>query len=1165
MQSLQLSRPRRQVTAVLAAVAVVVASAVLGAALAAAPAHAVSSGLVISAVYGGGGNTGAPYTNDYVELVNRGASAVSTAGMSVQYASANGTGNFGANSGQLTELPSLTVQPGQHVLLAESGGTTGAALPATDVTDPSPINLSGTAGKVALVTDITSLGCNGGSAPCSVDQVARIVDLVGYGTANFFEGTAPAGTTSNTTAANREGNGCVDTDDNSADFTVGTPSPRNTSSAATPCGTGDAAPTVASTTPADGATNVPLDSNVTVTFSEPVDVQDDGFAVSCSVSGPHDPTLSGGPTTYALDPLQDFSYGDTCTLTVTAAKVTDADSNDPPDTMTADYTSSFSVPATNPCDDPFTHTFAIQGSGAASPLSGQTVTTMGVVVADAQDGLSGFAIQDLAGDGNDATSDGLFVFGSQAPDVAVGDVVRVTGRVSEFRQQTEITYSGLTRCGTTSPVQPTVVHLPVATNGDLERYEGMLVTVADTLTVQQNYFLGRYGQLTLGAGGRLYQPTNLFPAGSPAAGDRADLNARSLIVLDDATSGQNPDPTPYLDVDDTRRAGDLVDGVTGMLDEGPINTSTTTDFWWRIQPTTTPDFTSRNPRTAAPEPVGGNIEVGFFNVLNYFTTLDDGSTPPDHLQPRGANTAAEFERQRTKIFAAMSKLDADVFGLSEIENPPGTHAVQNLVDGLNAYINANGGPATTYAAVPDPSTGTGDDAIKVAMIYKPAVVGLVGTSVSDTDPVNNRPPLAQEFRLLSNGETVNVVVNHLKSKGSCPPPTDIGDRDNGDGQGCWNALRVEQAQQLLHFIDTVKARSGDDDVLAIGDFNSYGHEDPIEALKSGGLLNEIEKHVGDTAYSYVFDGLSGYLDHGLATASADGQVVGATEWHINADEPSVIDYNTEFKDYGTETRYGPDYYEPTPYRSSDHDPVLLGVDLGRCQFADDDATRTRTLQGDCSTDHTVGVPDGWTLDGAGHTISAYDPPGGHFTGAVVANEGAVARVRDLTVTAYHLADVCDDGTARLRGILLDGATGSVVDSRVVELRQDGSGCQEGNAIEARSDGDRTSVTLTGNEVSGYQKTGILVNGAVDATVGRNDVHGLGPVGYIAQNGVQVSRGATAVVDGNVIADNFYTGPDIACGLLVYQADGVKQRRNTFVGNEQDLCNVGRGGGDVTTG
>ncbi|HEX2996441.1 MAG TPA: lamin tail domain-containing protein, partial [Anaerolineales bacterium] len=200
-------------------------------------ARAISPDIVISQVYGGGGNSGAPYTHDFIELFNRGTSTVSLNGWSVQYASATGTGNFGASSTQLTELPNTSLAPGQYLLIQEASGAVGSPLPTPDATDATPINLSGTNGKVALVSTTASLGCNGGSNPCSASQLAMIVDLVGYGNANFFEGSGAAPVLSNSTSAFRAGNGCVDTDNNASDFSAGTPAARNTASPLNPCST----------------------------------------------------------------------------------------------------------------------------------------------------------------------------------------------------------------------------------------------------------------------------------------------------------------------------------------------------------------------------------------------------------------------------------------------------------------------------------------------------------------------------------------------------------------------------------------------------------------------------------------------------------------------------------------------------------------------------------------------------------------------------------------------------------------------------------------------------------------------------------------------------------------------------------------------------------------
>lgn len=236
---------------------------------------------------------------------------------------------------------------------------------------------------------------------------------------------------------------------------------------------------------------------------------------------------------------------------------------------------------------------------------------------------------------------------------------------------------------------------------------------------------------------------------------------------------------------------------------------------------------------------------------------------------------------------------------------------------------------------------------------------------------------------------------------------------------------------------------------------------------------------------------------------------------------------------------------------------------------DNSVANTMTLVANCTTDATILIPDGWTLDGAGFTITAVDPPAGHFVGAVVMNGGASANVINLTVTTSALKNACDDGANRLRGILFDGAAGEILGNTITNINQGASGCQEGNAIEVRNapfdtTGTDLSVTISDNTISNYQKTGIVTNGSVRATITNNTVMGLGPVNYIAQNGIQIGFGATAVVSGNTVSGNYYSGDGwISCGLLYYAADGVKAMRN-FVsgGNQRPIGNAGKGGGDV---
>lgn len=619
---------------------------------------------------------------------------------------------------------------------------------------------------------------------------------------------------------------------------------------------------------------------------------------------------------------------------------------------------------------------AIQGSGSTSPLLDSTVTTQGVVT---KVNNTGFFMQDESGDGNDETSDGIFVYTSTMPTVVAGDRVSVTAKVVEYAVGTgagavanPLTELGntpvVTRISSGATVQPKTITFPEEVEGDLERYEGMLVQIDGPLTIGQNYFLGRYGQLTVTAGERLEKPTNRYPAGSAEALAMADDNARRRILLDDGSSLQNPSVIPYLGADNTVRAGDTIDGLTGVIDYGLATSDSTGGSDFRIHPTVAPAINRANARSGAPEAVGGNVRVASFNVLNYFTTIDQAgaSCAPSGTRSdcRGADSAAEFTRQKAKIVSAIVALNADVVGLMEIENN-GNTAVLDLVAGLNTVAGAG-----TYASVAQPTGGTGTDAIRVAMIYKPAKVTPVGNAVSDTDSKHNRPPLIQTFAA-ANGEKFSVVVNHFKSKSSCPTDSSA-NTDQGQGQGCWNALRTEQAQALRGTIAALQASTGDSDVIVIGDLNAYGKEDPILDFTGNGYFDQIARF-NDAGYSYVFDGETGYLDHALATVSLNSQIVGAKHWRINADEPTVIDYNLEFKQPACAT-CSPDYYAANAYRSSDHDPVVIGLNL------------VKTINGSAGRDALVGTTgDDVITGGIGADV---------LTGGAGADQFVFASLRD---------------------------------------------------------------------------------------------------------------------------------------------------------------------------
>ena len=587
------------------------------------------------------------------------------------------------------------------------------------------------------------------------------------------------------------------------------------------------------------------------------------------------------------------------------------------------------------CTDPATLIHEVQGSGLVSPLEAQTVTVEGVVVGDfqADDGdafnsdLGGFYIQEEPGDADadPATSEGVFVYAPGAADVNTGEVVRVRGEVAEFNGLTELAGVSLKLCGEADLPAPVGVTLPLESKEALEALEGMRVTFPQALVIADYFNFDRFGEVVLAAPpaglARPFTPTSYVEPG-PEAAAVADLNARSRVTLDDGRTAQNPDPARHpngeaFTLQNRFRGGDEVQNATGVLDYR--------FGLYRLQPTQGADYTRKNPRPEAPEDVGGSLKVASFNVLNFFNGDGRGGGFPT---ARGADSQEDFERQQAKIVAALASIDADIFGLIELENDPSgeTSAVDDLVDALNAKVGAG-----TYTYVDTGLIGT--DAIRVGLLYKPEAVTPVGDyAVLDAsdDPrfidTKNRPALVQTFREEATGGVLTVAVNHFKSKGS-----GCGAGDDDPQQGSCNLTRRAAAEALVDFLAADPTGSGDPDVLIIGDLNAYDKEDPIDALREGaddalGTADDytdlVRAFQGEFAYSYVFDAQFGYLDYALANQALAGQVTGTTEYHINADEPDILDYDTTFKQDAQDA-----LYEPNPYRSSDHDPVVVGLSL----------------------------------------------------------------------------------------------------------------------------------------------------------------------------------------------------------------------------------------------
>ncbi len=585
----------------------------------------------------------------------------------------------------------------------------------------------------------------------------------------------------------------------------------------------------------------------------------------------------------------------------------------------------------------------IQGSGDTSPLVGRRAIIEGVVVGDEEGptpALRGFFVQeeDSDVDGDPATSEGIFVFNFDNDDVNVGDVVRVEGTVEERFGNTQLGTFAVVEVLDVEPrvATPAQVEFPIPNANDFEIYEGMAVTMPQTLVISEYFNYDRYGEIVIAlpADGeeRPYNPTALFDPDSQEALDRRDLNLRSRITVDDGISTENPAAPIHpinrelFSQDNSFRGGDQVAGLTG-----PIYYSFNL---FRILPYADGGYDSyvQTEQPEAPAEVGGDVRVATLNALNYFVSLDTADTcgPTQDQDCRGADNQEEFDRQRVKLLNALAGLDADVIGLVEVENTPGVEPLADIAAGLNERFGAG---TYDYIAAGDNSV-VGTDAIKVGIVYRPAAVTPTGAvAILDTPEFlnpngylnadgssadKNRAAVAASFIDNSSGEVFSVAVNHLKSKGS-----GCGEPDDHPLAGSCNDTRTKAAQALAAWLDSDPTGVDDDDWLILGDLNSYDKEDPIDALRSSGFTDLIGEYGGELAYSYGFDGQFGYLDYVMSSSTMTSQVTGATEWHINADEPDVFDYDTGFK-----SDYQIDLFDPTsPYRASDHDAAVVGLSL----------------------------------------------------------------------------------------------------------------------------------------------------------------------------------------------------------------------------------------------
>jgi 5'-nucleotidase len=796
---------------------------------------------VISEVYGAGGNSGALFNADFVELYNPSTAPISLIGLAVHYRSATG------GSGGSPYALAGSVAPGEHFLVQMSApGANGAALPAPDATATPAFSMAAAGGQVYLLNGTTAITDSGDLA-----GRADIVDMVGLATATSFETAAGPGASSTQSA--QRGTDGADTDNNAADFTLAAPTP----------------------TPGGGTPPPPPPASATIA--------------------------------------------------------------------------------------------EIQGTDAAvSPLLGQTVTTRGVVTAAyPTGGFNGFFMQtEGTGGGTDATpgaSDGIYVFGSAAMAVApqIGDLVEVTAPVSEFAGLTELVPAagGVVKLtDAPAPVTPLAAAYPT-TEPEREAHESELLAPTDTFTVTNNFTTNQFAEIWLATGTTpLVQPTDVAVVGSPEYDAVVADNAARKVVLDDASSinflsnaTNKAIPLPWLSPTNTVRVGARATLQAPVILDYRNNA-------WKFQPThqVTDEggdvATFTDTRTAAPEPVGGDLRLATFNVLNYFNTtgvdfvaaggtctyftdrdgnpVTNNNCSPDG--PRGAAEAEDLIRQQDKIVAAINTLDADIVSLEEIENSVKLLGETDRDDAVSALVAAlNDAAGTTrwaYAPSPDPADLPDlaeQDVIRTAFIYNPDTVALVGGSqvlVGNADFSNAREPLAQVFKPVggADAEGFAVVVNHFKSKGDSSPPA-TGDNANGP-QGAFNGDRTRQAAALVDFANAFAVSRGVAKVFLTGDFNSYTQEDPMQVLYQAGFAKVESDDPADTSYS--FSGLSGSLDHVLANDAARARVTGADLWEINANESVAFEYSRH--NYNVT-----DFYAPNAFRASDHNPEIVGIATAR--------------------------------------------------------------------------------------------------------------------------------------------------------------------------------------------------------------------------------------------
>jgi predicted extracellular nuclease len=812
----------------------------------------------------------------------------------------------------------------------------------------------------------------------------------------------------------------------------------------------DNPPTVTSTVPADNATNIPVDANISVTFSEPVNATESSFQINCATSGAHAFTLSGGATTYTLNPTTDFTQGEVCTVTVVAAQVTDQD--DTPDQMAADYVFDFTVINTTPVA-----IHDIQGSGATSPLAGQTVTTSGIVTllktgTNNGGAASSFFLQapDASADSDPNTSEGILVFTSSVPTVAVGDAVTVTGTAIEFNGMTEISPVSNVSVSSTGNALPTPVTLtttildPTAppTQPQLEKYEGMRLAASSMTTVTPNdNFYDVYAVIT-GVPRPLREPG--IEISSPVPPDPTTGTPDCCIPRWD----ENPE---RLLLDTNARAGAPLNPYTANVVF--TNVSGPLDFafsQYRLVTDSTPAASPNMSAVPVPTAAAGEFTIGHFNVENF------------------NNNATQRQKAALAIRDVMRL--PDIIGMIEIFELAGLQA-------LAAEVNAIS-PGVTYQAYLVEGDGASGDAdqdvgylVNTARVQVNSVTQRNATETY-TNPnngqqeiLNDRPPLVLSANVQPSGANVPVfvIVNHLRS---------FIDIDSAVEGPRVRAKRKAQAESLAALHQELQTNNPGTSVVSVGDFNAYqfsdGYTDPIATLKGNptpdeqivvdqspdlvnpDFLNLVDELPAQERYSFIFEGTPQALDHILVNNVAHARKTRFAFARNNADFPEVP--ANAFASNASRPERNSDHDMPVAYFSLAGAVTQPGtVLISEFRFNGPNGTADEFIELYNNSDTAVNL-SGWTIvapagTGGGGVISGLTgiigarghylvAPAGYSVSGYPAGAGTTA-VPDM---AYNGGAFLDDGGARL----VD-ANGALIDA-VGFSSTNGTGFREGAGL-----------------------------------------------------------------------------------------------------------------------